>query len=165
MRSVMWIQSDSPGGEDYLIVDGTLLSKDAGPIREQAFDIIYKSQDIKYGNLAEMDVIRKETGSANLQLGYGPLMGYMYKSVFNENASDGRNNTFVFWFNKKGREHFWEDACKSASCLGLSLRDREREMVDKYFRLKEKKSKFLLSFVSGVISTLIICYIISYVRK
>lgn len=159
MKSVMWVQSEDPGGFDHIFVDGDLLPYVSSSIRNKAIEIILKAQDVKYSRFVSLDKMRAEAGTPNFTVAFCPTMGFLYKSILKEKAVDGRDNTFVLWCKGEERAKYWDLARDNAAQLHFSLRNEEKGIVDRF--LKRIQINRAL-FICGLIVLLIFC-LLAYV--
>ena len=152
----MWVQSDNPGGKDYLFIEGVLASEQDETIRAKAMDVLLKAQEAKYQCDKEVRKLRAESGSPNFTLAECVTMGFLYKSVFNEKASDGRFQSFVLWCSNSEASHAWEIAKANGFQLRYTLREIERPLVQAFVKKKRNLriasiTAFLLFIVSAYV--------------
>ncbi len=160
MKSVMWVQSDNPGGQDYLFIDGVLVPPNDDVRRALAMDVLLNAQEAKYQRDTVMKKLREATGSPNFTLAECRTMGFLYKSVFNEKASDGRLQSFVLWCKNSEASKAWEIAKANGQYLNYSLREIEHPIV-KEFLQKKKNYRITSSFVI-LLFVIISAYVIIY---
>ena len=163
MNNVMWIQSDDPMGKDYLFVDGHLISEEDEPLRAESMAKLLKAQDVKYVNTKTISDLRDIAGTPNFTLSYSPRMGILYKSIFNEKASDGRNKAFVLWCTVSEKDNVWGIATANSKQLNYTLRENERSIINNYLNDASQKNKMKNAAVLGGIVFLLV--ILSYVVK
>ncbi len=153
----MWVQSDNPGGKDYLFIDGVLASEQDETRRAKAMDLLLKAQESKYQCDKEVRKLRAESGSPNFTLAEFATMGFLYKSVFNEKASDGRFQSFVLWCNNSEASNAWEIATTNGHQLHYSLRDIEHPLIQAFLK---KKRNLRIASVSAFLLIIIFTYVI-----
>ena len=163
MNNVMWIQSDDPKGNDYLFVDGHLISEEDEPLRSESMAKLLKAQDVKYVNAKNISELRGITGAPNFTISYSPRMGILYKSIFKEKASDGRNKAFVLWCTVSEKDNVWGIATANCKQLGYTLRENEQSIINNYLKDASQKNKMKNAAVIGGIIVLLI--VLSYVVK
>ena len=152
MKSVMWIQSDKADEQDHFFIDGVLISEDDITTRDGAVRVILKAQDARY-YISGIERLRESTGSPNFTIGFSVGMGFLYKSVFNEKAKDGRGKAFVLWCERSEMDSFWTIAGECASHDGYTLREREREIVQDCIAKIKKRYFAFCFFIVAVISS------------
>ena len=156
----MWIQSDSVGGSDFFYVDGNLVTDDVDKMA--ANSILSRAQDSRYQNLKLMKRLRAETGSPNFTLAYAPSMGFMYKSVFNEKATDGRLKSFVLWCHSSEKNNVWNIAKSISSKLSYSLRDNEYPVIMSFLSsLKKRHTGTIIGISLTIALILVLAYAIN----
>ncbi len=106
-----------------------------------------------------MEELRKSLESPNFTVGYGSTMGFLYKSVFNEKAVDGRFKAFVLWCDKSEMENYWTIAGECASQVHYSLREQEREVVQTCIRRTKKRNS--INSIIGIFLFLIFLVYVS----
>lgn len=154
----MWIQSDSPGGKDFFIVDGVLVPEDDDAMRRICVQTLTRAQNKRYQNTKEIERLRRESGSPNFTIAYCPNMGLLYKSVFNEKAADNRNKAFALWCNNASKQSCWDVAKMNASKLGYTLRDIEKNIVQECISKNNRKTKTALIAGLTIIALIAIAY-------
>lgn len=157
MQNVMWIQSDNPGGKDYLFIDGVLTDEQDEVRRAKAMSILLNAQEAKYQREKYIKKIRSESGSPNLTLAQCVTMGFLYKSVFNEKASDGRYKAFVFWCRNSDAMLAWNTTKANGRQLNYSLRENELPLIKAY--LKKKKIQ-RVSFACVTFLIIVLAYVV-----
>lgn len=136
MKTIMWIQSDSAGGSDLFYVDGYLVNDEISMMA--ANKILMRAQESRYQNIKLMKRLQIETGSPNFTLAYAPSMGFLYKSVFNEKASDGRLKAFVLWCVSSEKKNVWEIAKSISAKTPFTIRDNEHQIIQTYLGVLNK---------------------------
>ena len=157
MKSIMWVQSDNPGGYDYLFIDGVLAPEQDETRRAKAMDLLLKAQGAKYQCDKEVRKLRSESGSPNFTLAEFITMGFLYKSVFNEKASDGRFQSFVLWCSNSETSRAWEIAKANGYKLNYSLREIELPLIQAFLK---KKRNLRIASVSALLLILVFAYVI-----
>lgn len=161
MKSIMWIQSDSPGGGDVFYVDEMLLTD--GIRKQEVLDALMRAQDSRFQNKKQIKEFREKTGSPNFTLAYSPSMGFLYKSVFKEKAKDGRFQSFVLWCASSEVNHICEIAERISNMASFTLRDNERSIVESY--IKMRKTRRNAAILGALTISLIIIIIWTYANN
>lgn len=158
MNSIMWIQSSGKGTDDYYFIDGILLrnneenvlaERQLGQVEQYASLFMWRKKNI-----------RNRLGSPNFTLSYIPRKGFLYKSIFNELAEDGRTASFVVWFNNSASKDIWETLSKNAEAVNRTLRAVERPVVENFV-----KKKRVISLTCCSLLIIVIFLIISLCMK
>ena len=158
MKSIMWVQSDSPGGKDYFFVDDVLVLEDDDTTRQTCVKTLIRAQNKRYQNTKEIERLRRESGSPNFTIAYCPFMGLLYKSIFNEKSADNRNKAFALWCNNASMQSCWDIAKMNASKLGYTLRDIENKIVQESISKNNRRTKNALIAGLTIIALIAIAY-------
>lgn len=158
MNSIMWIQSSGKGTDDYYFVDGMLVQ---GP-EENVFAERHLGQIERYAPLfmRRKENARKRLGSPNFTLSYIPGKGFIYKSIFNEPAEDGRIASFAVWFNNSASKDIWATLSINAEVVNRTLREDERPVVENFV-----KKKRVVSLTCCSLLIIVVFLIISLCKK
>lgn len=163
MKTIFWMQADSPAADDFFFVDGRQINSNSNEAK-MAYDLIRKCHEYSRFDKNEVLQWRKELKNDSLILYYVPFTGLFYQSTVREFASDCRKKTVTILCSSPTVEKFKEIAMY-ANEFGYSFRDEEFGVINKLIerhicRAKRIKINFLISLI-----TLLLCSIIVIIKK
>ena len=150
----LWIQSAGNNSADLYFKDSSIVTDESEmlQIEKELERVEYIAQCL----MMSKKRLRSELGSPTFTFAYVPNRGFVYKSIFNELAEDGRKAAFLVFFDKGSSNNIWEVLSQISSSLNRSLRDIEKPIV---MKLIKRINKIKIASLSAVLLTLI-CLII-----